>query len=437
MDGSNRMISFHNMESDYKLFEIGKESDFPFWDIIRVHLYAKYINGYSDTFSIIGKSWIKTLWAFLIGLLVVFKRNRIIYFIMPRDVNTKGNAYDKIAKQLIDMTPSDNRLIINCIMPVAKKEYKGYSISLLLHILRLFIKKPNIDYVGINVIESAFQERFGVRVPHDELLSMYLSYYIQFISFYRLFSLIKPKKVICSVDQQKAVYWAAKLRGIPSYELQHAGIVFEYPSYSYPKGIEKKDNISFADYYVMFGHNWGVNNNIPCKRLVLGNDYFVPSKFSNYFDKPYIVIISDQDHVSVITRISEELSSLAPNLLIVFKLHPIQYTQEQFFVNKFKKHNNIKVITSECHMPSLLKNMQLMVTVYSSVFFEAMTLGKKVAVIENDIYYLLLPYMKNNPNARLVSTAEDILSFIGAPTAEEKFIFYSPFDREVSSKIIK
>ncbi len=430
------MEKFHKMELEYKLFDLGKEINYPFWDMIRASIYSKYINGYDDSFRVMGQSLLKSLFLFLEGFRILFTRGRVIFFTLPRDVNEKGRSYDKIANQLIALTHSSKRVVVNCITPISREEYKGFSIILVLHLLRLFVKCPAPNLSEMEQIQVAMHDHFDIMVPIDELKFLYQANYLQLIAFKRLFACIKPSKVICSIDQQKSVYWAAKRYNIPSFELQHAGIVFEYPSYSYPKGINRNDNVSFAENYVMFGPDWGRDNNIPCNRMVLGNDYFIPSHFDNFINRPYIVIISDQDHVGIITRICEDLSVLVPDILIIFKLHPIQYTNMAFFETKFVKFKNVKVVTSEYQMPSLLKHMLLMVTVYSSVFFEAMSLGKKVAVIKDDIYYLLLPYMVDNQNACLVSSAEEIRSFIGTPEYKNHVSFYVPFNRMIGEMII-
>lgn len=78
-----------------------------------------------------------------------------------------------------------------------------------------------------------------------------------------------------------------------------------------------------------------------------------------------------------------------------------------------------------------------MVLVYSSSFFEAISLNKKVAVIQYDNYYLLKEFAEDCKNAYFVHNVDDIIDVMDTDELNSKHLFYSPLNINVVTEVLK
>lgn len=122
--------------------------------------------------------------------------------------------------------------------------------------MRLFTSAPHFTESDFAPIKQALNEFYDISVCENELNELFTYLYKQYKAYKLLFRILHPHKIISSVPF-KPIFYAARELNITSYEMQHAGIVFDYPSYSYPSMVTPESNIAFADYYVQFGEAWG------------------------------------------------------------------------------------------------------------------------------------------------------------------------------------
>lgn len=431
----------HEMETKYHLFEIGKDYGIPVWDLIRVDMYFAYVYRYTATPSssnhngLVNKNWFVTIFKWIKDLSFLFHRNRIVFMSNYRDVDSNGFNIDKILNDTIELVPKNKRLILGYEPQKLNHKQEYYNCNLAIYLIRPFVKKIKIFDKEIEQISSAFKEFYNIDISQSDILSFINYSYKQYKAWSILLRWLSPIEFISSISD-KPLFAATRELNIKSFEFQHAGIIFDYPSYSYPKEVTAQDNLAWADYYVMFGDHWGINNNIPAKRLVLGNNSLIPTCFSRHFDKDYILVISDNIHKETLISYTKALADIAENQIIAFKLHPSEFSQKEEYRLVFKDYINVMVISDDYSLFDLIRYMRIMVLVYSSSFFEAMSLNKKVAIIKEDNYYLLEEFVSNNPNAVIVSSAEEIIEFSNKTDSICSFTLFDHYNYEMAKSYL-
>lgn len=429
---------YHSMELKYHLFDIGKKDGVPIWDMIRVPLAYKYLYAYSNSSGQkVGRGFsVKLIIYWIKSILLLFNKNRFVFVSDPIGANADGMKIDPILYDMIDLCPEKDRLLLQHADILDHCVHDYYSINLVRIILRFFAKgyPEEIYKDDIQHIINGYKEFFGIDLPEQELINLIHYSFRERAVWILLLKWLKPKKLFV-VGNHYPIYAAARQLNIDTYEFQHAGIMYEYLSYSYPREITCEDNLCWANHYVLFGSSWGLGNNIPADKIVLGNNIIRPTSFVNHFSKAYYLIISEIVHYKTLQRYAIEMAELCKDKLIIYKLHPKEYPKKAEYMDYFKSYDNITVVSNEFSLFDLIEYMQLMVLVYSSTFFEAMSLNKKVAVIKEDNYYVLNDFVNNNPNAKIVENVAEIIEF--EKKAEEKSVYsiFDAFDKAKAKEI--
>lgn len=424
------------MEMKYHLFDIGQEEGIPIWDMIRVPLAYKYLYHFSGNTTNEKKGWmsIGLIVYWVKSLFLLLHRNKFVFVSDPIGTNTKGYKVDNLLYDMIEICPKQERLLLQHSDIKGKCVHQYYSVNLVRYLLRLLKRNDNKIDIDVNIIVNAYRDYFGVEVSRQEVWDVVDYSCRERMIWISLLKWLKPKKLFV-VGNHYPIYAAARFLHIESYEFQHAGISYDYLSYSYPEEITSHDNLCWANYYVMFGSGWGNNNNIPAKRICLGNNIMRPSEFTRRFDNKYYLIISESVHYELLRQYAKDLAQRSCNMLIIYKLHPNEFRNKEQYKDFFREVKNVVVLSNEYPLYDLIFYMQLMVLVYSSSFFEAMSLNKKVAVIKEDNYYVLNSFIENNPNAAIVESIEEIIKFAEVPEGKCNYTFYDAFNKELAKKI--
>lgn len=440
------MKRFHRMEIENNLFSLGIEEGFPLWDMLRVYIYNYYIKGSNPSHNqgnALKSNFVKTCLRSLRYLIksicdccrLPFYRGRIFIYESAIEKDDKGLHYNHITRQLLEHIPSEDRIVVNC-KDTSPTYFRDFNINIL-GVFKLFSlwEKPlrEQDY---HVIRDVIRMHFNREIPYNTLNDFYLTQRIRFKRYSFLFWLLKPSKVVVSCDIRKYIYHAAKKRGIETFEMQHAGIVFDYPSYSYPEEVTKDWNIAFADNYLQFGSAWSDINNIPARRLVIGNDYFFPQAPVRYFKEDYFLFISNFKHAYYLKPLAQEVARLKPDYLIVYKLHPNEFNRVDEYKEYFHDTPNVRIACNKLDLQGLIAFTSMVVVIYSSVCFEALNQGKKVAIMKRDNFHLLNDTLKGSSLVRYIDNAEEIIEFDKCDMATGvKSAFYSHFDESIASSL--
>lgn len=431
---------FHKIEEENHLFDLHTQDVSQIWDVLRVIVYNYFfIEGisYKNNTAIClierFKSALRNLTA-----IPSLGRNKVLFFIYSRDIDNDGFWYDKISKQLIDTCSEQNRIIIELNPKSGRSRFQKFSLFLITLLIKANIKTYRLPDDVYEEIDICFRNK-----THEPIKKLVLdNQYSAFIKYEKAISivlkLLRPSQIFVSCDCQKAIYAAAKKINIQTCEMQHAGIVFNYPSYSYPSSINSCSNIIFADKYVKFGLMWGSGMNIPCHHVVLGNDYLYPQNVTTRVirEKKSILFVSTLIHRDILIKFCKEFVVLHPDVNILYKLHPSEYFLSDETITEFSGFSKIHVYQNEYPMDELLNSVDIVVMVYSSTFFEAISRNKIVALINKSNSWMLSEYVNMCKNSTFVDCPEDLGKLLMKTNVECNFSFYQKFDRQIAVNLL-
>lgn len=430
---------FHKIEEEHKLFDL-KSKDLPqIWDVLRVSIYNDFFIGQIKNHIIHhrdGNTIIRSI-VCSIKSLSTLGYGKNLFFICSRDVDSEGYWYDKISKQLIDLCPQNERIVIELNPFSYESRFKKSYYSLISLLRRFFVKRYQIPINSWNIINNCFKDISCEKLDKAMLDTQY-SYFIKNEKIIRLFlRVLRPKQIFVSCDCQKAIYSAARKLNIKTYEMQHAGIVFDYPSYSYPSSITESSNIIYADQYLKLGSQWGIGMNIPCKQLVIGNDFLRPQNPNFLKSENLILFISNTIHRDALMPLCRAFAQKHVSIKIIYKLHPNEFILEKDTRLYFKNISNVSVYTNECPMNQLIYLSKVVVLIYSSTFFEAISRNRIVAVLNTENSYILSKYIKFSKNSSYISNICDLYQLYLKEPIIENNTFFDEFNQHLAESIIK
>ena len=432
---------FIQMEVEYELFNIVDRFNFPCWDFIRTDIYGHYLRNRADVKKIeVKKSLfdkLKILFLYVYKGITLPNRCSYLFVYTPRFFDDNNRLYDRVSDDLMGfvkeksvyINASSNRNYLGT-------KYKDNTLFIFDILARIKSCKVKLDRHIFDTVYDAIHNTFQIKVDYDTINYFYKRNVIDFYSYKYCLQYLSPKKVFVSRDRRKGLYHIAKQMGIPTYELQHGTVVYEYPSYSYPRTINSSSNIAFADYFVEPGEGWGKNNNIPAKKIfVLGNNNFKINSDVEVRHGNYILIISSPIHGHLLMPFAKQIAEEL-NIPIVYRLHPSEFKREGDVLDYFSDNNKMIKVDSHSNMQDLIKDCSLMITVSSTVYFEAKTYGKRVAVYKRDNYYTLRSYVDNSINSCLIDNIDDVKKALEMPEISQGVQFYKPFNEVMARHLV-
>lgn len=97
---------------------------------------------------------------------------------------------------------------------------------------------------------------------------------------------------------------------------------------------------------------------------------------------------------------------------------------------------NVRIACNKLDLQGLIAFISMVVVIYSSVCFEALNQGKKVAIMKRDNFHLLNDTLKGSSLVRYIDNAKEIIEFDKSDMATEvKSAFYSHFDESIASSL--
>jgi hypothetical protein len=423
---------FHKMESENKLFDLGKEINLPLWDIIRYSVYLKYYYSEKDRVKLSEpvkhdfKDYFRILIKLLSFIFTVFRKNsKTVILTASRYSNNEGKYYDKSAMPII------NALNGNCIVvePILGKEVAYDFIYDFSDSLRRFSRSKNISDEHFTKINDVLIETLGIGLISYDAINLLVRNFRSDHLFYKaFFSLINNKNLIICTGNPKASILAAKELDIETYLVQHAGIEVDEIDYSYPSEITPQSFILFPDYVLTFGEYWCKNLNVPAKKIIpAGNDYFCNIPKVDLDDS--ILIVSTIVHGGELSKITLRAAKERPDLKFVYKLHPNEFQCKSEYVEYFKKDVNVAVISNEIDTSVLIAKSQLVVLIVSAVIYEALNQNKKVAVLKKINYKRQLHLSQFN-NLYFFDLPEELFKILSEDKVISKVNFYKKTDND-------
>ena len=118
------------------------------------------------------------------------------------------------------------------------------------------------------------------------------------------------------------------------------------------------------------------------------------------------------------------------NYPIYFKLHPNQYHEKEYYIQKFQGFENVTVISNEQSIGELLDKSNTIFTVVSTVIYEALQANHKVIILKKE-NFLEVEHIFDCINLHLVDTVQDFISALNTEIVTDPNVaFFAPFDKQ-------
>jgi hypothetical protein len=422
---------FFKMEKDYGLFDMTDENGVHVWDLLRMDVYLSYerekLNKAGIPFLHKIAAAIKGVPSVISSLFsLLFKRADYIVFSASRYKDDDGLFYDKASENIVEAL-SPNVLSIERYKSGQryrhKLEYNFISLSRSFHYKRKHLPKSVVESID-NALVKTFRE---IKVSTEELDALYSNFLFERDYYRRLFLLKKPKMVFFTQNGlQKGMCAAADSLSIRINETQHGMFTREHLAYSYPEGIDL-DGKTFSPHFIYsFGEVWGKGLKMVAKVIPAGNDCFVPKRYDVPSDGS-ILFISSIIHYDFLKSLAVELAKESPSLTINFKLHPGEFFNKERYMMDLSRFRNIKVLSNEFDTGELIARSQLVVLVNSTVFYETLERGKKVAVYKVLNWGCYQGY-QSLPNVFFFNDMKGLKDAFEAPQSESHTSFFDHFN---------
>lgn len=432
-------IKFHKMEEKHELFSLNGKSNYPVWDVLRLYVFFKIYYEKDDfqrgiiTRKLTLKKIIGLLREFFLSFyLLLFQSGKNIFLTSSGAKNLNGKYFDKSALPIIEaFFPNFFIIESNTNSNFLYKSFNGF--------FKIFIpllKTENLIRSDFNRILYALAEYFpDLIIDFHELNKVFIDFQYDFRCYKFIFSIKKTQNLFVSRGNEKGAFFAGKSLGINTFEIQHAAIEFDNPLYSYPCSISKDSNIAYSNIFLSFGSFWMKQNHFPCKKKYsLGIEH--PSIKSNSKTEESILIISTIIHGDELASLAKELSEKDKNEKIIFKIHPNEYHRKQYFKKFFFANINIQIISDELNVNELIIRSKLVIVIVSTVLYEAITLGKKVAVYKKLNFSSQINAF-SLPNVYCFDSISDVFEILDKPTIKSFDIkIFEPLNKDLIKSIV-
>lgn len=431
---------FLDFEKENHLFDLQDEYGTYYWDIFRYEIYPLLLWGGGFLSSSSQKRAIKDIIAKAFSM---FYEPFRLFFLCPKKENLfylasrnkiDGKFIDQNAKAVYDLFSEQENLVIESFNSHLKNSY-----FLPQRIFRRFLKKgETADFSFlINLLEKEFGE-----LPFNEvfLQKKITDYYTDFYFFSSFFKKKKISRIFLTQNGiLKAFLKAARENRIPVFEFQHGVVDIGHLAYNYPKMDYKEGQVTLPDTIFSFSPFWFNELYLPNVKIVpIGNDYFynplaetARTTDNSSVAQSILVISSDvfgKDLSDFILELEKE--GQIKEVQIYFKLHPNQFFEKEYYIEKLSSIKNIRIITNEQSVGGLLKICSTVFAIQSTAIYEALQANRKVILLKR-MSYLRHGHIFDRKNLHLVDTVEDFISALNTEILTDPNVaFFAPFDKE-------
>lgn len=433
---------FFKFEEDNYLFDIKDNNGFLLWDIIRPLVFSQLIisgTGIPAARQKTGKGIgvrLRQLIRFVVYFLTIWNR-KYLFFLCSRNFDGK-EYFDKIADASIRHFNLRDAYIIESFGSELQKDYRyGMATPPMVGLVRRYLKMDfDFDWLFTKLLAT---------FPNSQLnpsawISEYRYFYAQYYYYTFLFRLKRIKKCFVVQNQyQKGMFAAAKKMGIPVVEFQHGEVTANHLAYSYPLGLDLAEKIYAPSVFLTFGDFWMQDCNMPGVKIrTIGNDFYHVKKAELHKCEKDVLVISSMIH-------GEFLKELVLNVIekkkrcdikFYFKLHPNEFEQYEKYVESFKNHPSVEVISGTQMVKDLLSKVSFVVCVQSTVEFEALSAGVKVMIYRRGDYQYISSLF-NEEGVYLIDNEEDFVDTYDSNKGSYIRDYSDYFFKSYSSQVIE
>ncbi len=426
---------FLEFESKNDLFQL-EEDGIYVWDVLRHHVFVEYSwDNYVDQGPLkepalrLLRRLLRRAWYLIVFL---FRRSRSnLFFIHSRDRGPDGRFLDRNAYDLLQRMGKDSFLLETFEGDGVRYAYPVDLInpaSIFNRVYGLFYK--NRDYSDL---VDKINSELGLRWD-NAIVNRHMRYFRSEGLFFRwVFRFKKIKRLYVSFHSQKSHYYAARMCGIESIEIQHGVMDYGHLDYNYPPEIVAGGRVHCPDLLLTYGAFWSREINYPVKKvLAIGNSFV--SRIG-HTERPApsgaltLLFISADVFGVKLAGLAIEYVELNPGSTILFKLHPNQFSRRKEYLDRFRRHPGIRVVTNEQPTSQLILNCDAVVLIQSTIAYEALQAGVPVFIYKR-MTYLRHASIFNHPNVSVIDNAQEIV-FVEKPSAAAGDIFFEEFDESV------
>jgi hypothetical protein len=427
---------FLDFEKRKNLFGMQDSEGTYFWDIIRGDIYFKLLWKNIPTLNTSKNkkqkiSFYRRIVKDFFRLFFLKEKKRYFFFMASRYKNKEGIFFDQSIKNIYDLFSKKDSIVIESYTEECSKDsfFSPYTI------FRKFIQSKKYDFT---FLMNLLREEFGNLNFDNSFLNKIMDNYYSDLYFYK--KILKKYKIekifICQNGIQKGLFRAGKELGIKIYETQHGSVDIGHLVYHYPSMEYTQKQISLPDVIFSFSPFWFKELNLPNVSICpVGNNYlYAPfeKKKNIHFLKEGITIISADIYGKILSDfiLSEEVRNVLREIPIYFKLHPNQYHEKEYYIQKFEGIQNITVVSNEQSIEELLNKSNTIFTIVSTVIYEALQANHKVIILKRE-NYLEIEHIFNCPNVHLIDTINDFISALTTEiVTDPNTVFFAPFDKE-------
>jgi hypothetical protein len=311
-------------------------------------------------------------------------------FIAGQRIRQKGHFIDVISDHLYELVSQDAVAVE--LMNKAAISYRKMLLGGKTRIPPVAVRRNRIENDLPQIVEaisSAVKRHFGVSIDTHNLILRPLLGFRENKAFYlHLFAQHRPNAVVCTNNGTLyGLFSAGKEMRVPILELQHGGSNSRTIFWSYPKSIPSSHpGLVLPTAYLTFSEFWNGNTHFPVKLTrTIGNDNLYQKRIAG--DDNGVLIVSTYMHHEPLLKLAFELSDLAKQKKIYYKLHPHQFEQKAAIVAACRGKRNIVIVSDDMDFPELFKLCNHVVGVHSTALYISLQAGKKVCLYKRSNYY--------------------------------------------------
>lgn len=429
---------FFEMEKKYDLFSLRTDGDIPLWDIFRSEVWNFVIykeDLKSKSAAPIGKVRnLITMVKRYLSLFKIFSKKDYFFFGVSRFVDSKKMYYDPYLESIKPIIGNNYTLYETVLNKSAYRDTGIFNISSSLQkILEPVYRKRalrDLQSEPLEYIKKSITETYGYEVvPSEVLENIFYKFKVHYLLYQQLFSIGKFKAVFLNQNGfQKGLIYAAKKKGVPVIEFQHADVIEFNVVWHYGTQPNSPEDLIFSDYFLTYSDFWNLQNNIPTECVEIGTAIHNIREY--HVEDSSVAVISTKEHEEDLNSLTLELAALYPDTKYKYKLHPAQYDAIQEYINLFSGHSNIEVVPVDKSISDLIADTQSFIVIYSSVIFELLQAKKDVYIYKRQNYWFFRKFFCVNDVYQFGSPEE----FYNQYTAIEKrdhsslLDFYKPLN---------
>lgn len=425
----------------------------PLWQIVRLKFRWKILGTLAITTRPNIKIWdllsnnLISLWG-ITKLFINRSHKTNVFFPHPRLFYVNGMYMERISDPLIDYSGmQDDYLILERHQNGIHKRprYHGEKVvylDLVDNTCSLFSRLLKFYYAGkykhkINELLALLQISFDIKedVYRPMIVSLVSQFLIKRKLMYPILRVISPKRVfIAPRTTFNHVISICKQYKITSIELEHGITVGETELYS-----GSYNPLIDPDYFFVFGEaNVGPQFGMPVEKVL--NIGFPYKKFLNdvggerFADN--CILVASEPHISYqIVEVVEQISKRYPDYEFHIRLHPQERMQEKE-LERIDALPHVKIVDNTIESFCAISQYSMVMSENSSVLYEAMSLGKKVARLNFGGLHVKESLLIHG--GTVLNSVDDFGKFVTEPYSNKRDSkdLYSDFQKEVFDSVI-